>query len=318
MKSEKLVNLKIQLLRATVLRRLKQYNILIIISCAVVINSCTSERSNAIDVFLIGGQSNATGQGYMKNIPTTFKIDTTVLFYYSKWLGGHGQPMTWQPLCQASETPDKFGVELSLGSKLQQLYPDRKCAIIKHALSGSNLYEQWHPGENNQDTLHFGEEYEKFIHTVQRGIKELKNEGYQPTIRAMFWQQGEADARDIAGIENATHYGSRLKRFIQRVREQLEVENMLFIYGYVIPEPLPRFTGREEVRHAQKMVDQNSGDVLSVNRAFVVHTDDLPLRRDEPDSPLPNDVVHFNTLGILELGERFALRYHQEIRNDFE
>lgn len=33
-----------------------------------------------IDVFLIGGQSNATGQGYVRNIPAAFRVDTTVGF----------------------------------------------------------------------------------------------------------------------------------------------------------------------------------------------------------------------------------------------
>ena len=70
-----------------------------------------------IDVFLIGGQSNATGQGYVRNIPAAFRVDTTVRFYYSRFLNkgeGGGQ---WMALCQASETKDKFGVELSLGTK---------------------------------------------------------------------------------------------------------------------------------------------------------------------------------------------------------
>ena len=40
-----------------------------------------SLSAQEVDVFLIGGQSNATGQGYVRNIPATFKVDTTVWFY---------------------------------------------------------------------------------------------------------------------------------------------------------------------------------------------------------------------------------------------
>jgi len=36
-----------------------------------------------IDVYLIGGQSNATGQGYMRSLPSVFKIDARVLFFHS-------------------------------------------------------------------------------------------------------------------------------------------------------------------------------------------------------------------------------------------
>ena len=157
-----------------------------------------SQKKKVVDVYLIGGQSNATGQGYMKNIPAAFELDTSVQFFYSQYLGGGGVPMQWGALCQASETPDKFGVELSMGTKLKELNPGREIALIKHALSGSNLYEQWAPGMNKKDTANFGPEFRKFIQTAERGLMELKAKGYEPRIKAMVWQQGEADARDIA------------------------------------------------------------------------------------------------------------------------
>ena len=270
-----------------------------------------SAQKKPLDVYLIGGQSNATGQGYMVNIPEEFSIDSTVMFFYSDGLGGGGVAMQWGPLCQASETPDKFGVELSMGSALKKQYPGQDIALIKHALSGSNLYSQWNPGNNNKDELSFGPEYGKFIHTVEEAIKGLKSFGYEPTIRAMVWQQGEGDARDIAGMENSNNYGKNLRHFIQRVREQFSSPDMLFIYGYVIPVPLERFTGREEVRSSQKNVDQGSGHPLALKGAFVVETDDLPLRCDEPNSPYPSDSVHFNTYGIIELGFRFARKIHK-------
>jgi len=270
-------------------------------------------QKRSIDVYLIGGQSNATGQGYMVNIPEDFTIDTTVLFFYSDGLGGGGVSMQWGPLCQASETADKFGVELSMGTVLKKQNPKQEIALIKHALSGSNLYAQWNPGNNSKDELNFGPEYSKFVHTCEEALKGLRAGGYVPTIRAMVWQQGEGDARDIAGMENSYNYGNNLRHFIKRVREQFSSPDMLFVYGYVIPVPLERFTGREEVRTAQKNLDQDSGHPLALRGAFVVETDNLPLRKDEPNSPYPNDRVHFNTYGILELGNRFANKIRDTI-----
>ncbi|MGC9355792.1 MAG: hypothetical protein ACP5D9_18240, partial [Mariniphaga sp.] len=46
------------------------------------------QTKKEIDVYLIGGQSNATGQGYMKNIPDDFEIDKSVHFFYSQYLEG--------------------------------------------------------------------------------------------------------------------------------------------------------------------------------------------------------------------------------------
>lgn len=273
-----------------------------------------SFSQKVIDVYLIGGQSNATGQGYMRNLPSDFKIDDSVHFFYSTELGGGGTAMEWGPLCQASETSDKFGVELSMGTSLKQLNPSREIAVIKHALSGSSLYHQWAPGKNRNDAENFGPEFKKFLHTVETGLKALEDKGYKPKIKAMVWQQGEADALEGAGRNNSRNYGLNLHHFIKRIRKQLHSPKMLFVYGYVIPVHLERFTGREEVREAQKNIDQHSGHQLALKRAFVVETDDLPLRCNEPDSPFPDDNVHFNTFGVLELGERFAKKIMQEIK----
>jgi hypothetical protein len=267
-------------------------------------------QPNEIDVYLIGGQSNATGQGYIANIPTDFTVDTSVLIFHSHLLKGK-EPYTWHPLYQASETPDKFGVELSLGSRLQARYPDRKIALIKHAYSGSNLYEDWAPGKSKRDTAHFGKQFRYFIRTVEDGLAQLKARGYSPTVKGMVWQQGEGDARDIAGLIHSENYGRNLKHFIKRVRQHFGGKRMPFIYGYVIPVPLDRFTGREEVRDGQTQVAEKAGGKLSVKNAFVIATDDLPLRNEEPNSPHPNDQVHFNTFGILALGVRFADKIYE-------
>ena len=64
----------------------------------------------------------------------------------------------------------------------------------------------------------------------------------------MVWQQGEGDARDIAGIKNALSYGANLNNLIKRIRADLEAPGLAFIYGSVLPVPAPaRFPGREEV-----------------------------------------------------------------------
>ncbi|MAX24031.1 MAG: hypothetical protein CMJ19_05950 [Phycisphaeraceae bacterium] len=268
-------------------------------------------QKKSIDVYLIGGQSNATGQGYIANLPEGFMINQQVLLFHSDLLEG-GVPYKWQPLCPASEDSQKFGVELSLGNTLQEFYPTKKIALIKHAYSGSSLYKDWNPGNDSNDSLNFGKQFKFFLKTVNKGLTLLREQGYVPEVKAMFWQQGEKDARDNAGIENSKIYGNNLNHFIHRVRAQFEAESMLFLYGYVLPVPLERYIGREEVRHAQSKVDQNSGHRLAVENAFVIETDDLPLRFDEPNSPFPDDKVHFNTYGILELGKRFAEKYIKE------
>lgn len=266
--------------------------------------SAQGNSSQIIDVFLIGGQSNATGQGYVRNIPKSFEVDTTVMFYYSRYLNGGKGGDCWRPLCQASESKDKFGVELSLGTCLHKQYPNRNIALIKHALSGSNLYEQWNPGNRAGEAQ--GEEYAKFIRTVKEGLDKLKKEGYTPKLRAMVWQQGEADARDIAGMDKSRLYGKNLNNFIQQVRIDLDTEDLLFVYGSVMPMAASRFTGRDLVRDAQKEVAEGAGSSLSLPSAIWINADDLQMRRSDYMTPMPEDDVHLGTYGILELGRRFS------------
>jgi hypothetical protein len=256
-----------------------------------------------IDVYLIGGQSNATGQGYLANLPKDVVPDTRVLLFNSgkPHLDSGAEPNTWVPLRQASESPDRFGPELGFGNRIQELMPDRKIALIKHAHSGTNLYGDWDPGKDGSDAEHSGPQYKIFVDTVEAGLKGLRDQGYDPAIRGLIWQQGENDRKGSAAEE----YGTHLAHFIARAREQFHSPDMLFVYGYVLPPPN---TGqqRDLIRKGEKDVDQNSGSPLAVKGAFVVETDDLSQRADDANTRYPADHVHFGTAGTLELGRRMA------------
>lgn len=273
--------------------------------CSLPVFLAPSLHADEINVILIGGQSNATGQGYVNNIPPCFKTDKRILLYYSGSLKGVEPAEQLVPLSPASESPDRFGVELSLGTALQKKFPQKKWVLIKHARSGSNLFQQWNPGQTSQDKQ--GEEYVKLIRTVRNGMEALKKQGYTPVLKAMVWQQGEGDARDIAGIKNSLSYGANLNNLIKRIRADLEAPDLAFIYGSVLPVPAPaRFPGREEVRQGQKDVAEKSRTSLSVNNAVYVPADDLQLRSMDFRTPYPTDTIHLGTHGVLALGERFA------------
>ena len=140
------------------------------------------------------------------------------------------------------------------------------------------------------------------VETVQLGLKGLRAQGYEPTIRGMLWQQGEGDAKKE---KTASDYGKNLARFIARVREQFQAPDVLLIYGYVLPPPNAGHN-RDLVRQGEKDVDPNSGALLAVKGAFVVATDDLSQRADDRNTRYPKDHGHFGTAGMLELGRRMA------------
>lgn len=159
-----------------------------------------TEPARPIDIYLIGGQSNATGQGYMANLPEDFVPDPRVLLFHSgrPHLDSGADPNAWVPLRQASESPDRFGPELGFGNRVQELLPDRKIALIKYAHSGTNLFSQWKPGKDAADREHFGPQFRIFVETVERGPGDLRDRGFDPTLRGMIWQQGESDSKGDA------------------------------------------------------------------------------------------------------------------------
>lgn len=275
-----------------------------LVTLCIAVSAFAAERGKPIDVYLIAGQSNATGQGYMANLPGGFEPNPKVLLFHSgkPHLDSGNEPNVWRPLHQASESPDRFGPELGFGNRLAELRPSTPIALIKHAHSGSNLYKDWAPGKDAADVDHFGPQYKTFVETVEAGLKALRAQGYEPTLRGMIWQQGESDSKTD---QTASDYGKNLAHFIARVREQFQTPDLRFVYGYVLPPPSAG-QNRDLVRQGEKDVAQDSGNGLAVTGAFVVATDDLSQRANDANTRYPSDHVHFGTAGTLELGRRMA------------
>jgi hypothetical protein len=264
-----------------------------------------ARAAEPIEVFLIGGQSNATGQGYVRNLPKDFAPAARVLLFHSgsPHLNCGATPYVWSPLHAASESPDRYGPELGFGTRLAGLMPAKKIALIKHAHSGTNLYAQWAPGRAPNDRAHWGPQFTIFVETVEAGLAGLRDRGFEPVLRGMIWQQGENDAEKAD--EHAADYGKNLAHFIARVRAQLHAPDLVFIYGAVLPPPNAQ-PGRDAVRAGQRDAAQGSASPLATTGAWLVATDDLDHRATDPGTRYPNDHLHFGSAGTLELGRRMA------------
>ena len=111
-------------------------------------------KKDSIKVFYLGGQSNMEGFGYVKNLPDSLNKKAKGVFIYQgnpvvdndasgglgKWdllQPGHGSGFSSDG--KTNKLSDRFGVELSLAKKLQELYPHQKLAFIKYARNGSSI-----------------------------------------------------------------------------------------------------------------------------------------------------------------------------------
>jgi len=115
-------------------------------------------------------------------------------------------------------------------------------------------------------------------------------------IGAVFWMQGESDARypDVAA-----EYLDNLTTLIGAFRDDLQNTELLFLMGRANPSP-ERYTELAVVQRAQ----QRTADELAAVR--VIDTEELSKR---------DDGVHYDTAGLLDLGHRFAAALMAELRN---
>lgn len=249
-------------------------------------------QADIVDVFLLAGQSNAVGRGAVSEVtdPSILQ-DADVMLYHSPGIFSGNPSRTWN-LLRLPGQGATFGPEIGFGNRMVELYPNRRIAIIKHAVDGTSLANDWHPGRNDADSGNFGPQFQTFINTVVSGRHALTVQGHTPVIRGMLWVQGERDARSY-GLE----YAQNLSHLIRRVREQLDTPDMAFVHAQVLPLALSGWDFRDEVRQAQLDVDMDSGSPYATDGARMVSTEGVRLNSDN---------LHYSAAGELELGRRFA------------
>ena len=212
---------------------------------------CVAEH---YDIYLLAGQSNMDGRGKVADLSESQQkpMEQAIIYYRNPPFTSDG----WQPLKPGYSRPPKFkgklpsptfGIEIGFAHAMVKSQPNIKLAVIKGSKGGTNLRSDWKPGEKG-DKESQGPQYQDFIKTIQLATAELTKRGDTYTIRGLLWHQGESDAR------RAEPYSSRLEKFIERVREDIEVPALPVVVGEVFDNG-----HRDKVREAiQNVAKANS------------------------------------------------------------
>jgi len=227
-------------------------------------------------VFILAGQSNMVGQGDTEELSDDLRrLPPNVLFY----LNGVQTNFAGR---------DRFGPEVTFAHELSSVYPEKTIVLTKFAVGGSSLLA-WAPdwsAESAQVTQNQGQGplYQRLMEYVSSSIS-----GYEQDARlaGVLWMQGERDARFPAAGER---YGANLSAFVERLRNDLNVPDLPFIFGQVDPPP-DRYPASTDVRDAQLAAER------LIPGSKMVSTEGLAKHDDE---------LHYNTEGQLDLGRRFA------------
>lgn len=216
--------------------------------------------SEPLDVYLCAGQSNMAGAAVPEEMPPELLEPQREIWMFS---GNE-----WIPL----QPGKRIGPEISFAVELQKEL-DKPIGIIKHAIGGKNLAEDWNP------------DLPQSLYAQLKQMVDAAGQARDIRVAGLIWMQGESDSRSE---EMARAYATNLENLIRRARRDFGNPDMAFVAGRVNP-PVRRFPFAEMVRTAQAS--------CSVSGYSFVDCDDLPKN---PDN------LHYNTEGLIDLGRRFA------------
>jgi hypothetical protein len=256
---------------------------------------------DAIDVVIVAGQSNAQGWGANAaqlsgaNRSYADAPDPRALLGYRLKnlpdpldnVGSIGQLDTQG--AGFAGNYDGFGPELSLGSDLAAAGPHR-IAVIKYAIGSAGL-QQNYKKLSPTGVAH----YAPMIDHVKAMLGQLTAQGYTPTIRAMFWLQGETDALDTS---HAPLYAANIKQFITDVRSDLAAPDLPFHLTEINPNmpTLKGLAGTTKVNDALLAAAQ-----ADPTRVFFITTRDIKTGF--------ADATHYSADQTIDIGRRWARSY---------
>lgn len=273
-------------------------------------------KKDSIRVFYLGGQSNMEGFGYVKGLPTNLnKISKNVFIYQGnptvdndatgglgKWdllKPGHGSGFSSDG--KENKLSDRFGVELSLAQKLQELYPNQKLAFIKYARNGSSIdsigtsgFGAWEPDFKGGKGMN---QYDYFLKTVNSAmaVKDINGDGIEDVLipSGIIWMQGESDADKTETIAN--QYYSNLKKLMGLMRATFRNNDLPIVIGK-ISDSGDDSDGKVWGFGELVQYSQEKFAITDPNAIIVRSTKEYKY----------TDKYHYDNNGYIDLGKQFA------------
>lgn len=174
-------------------------------------------ENKEIDVYLIAGQSNASGCTNVV-LDNAAALNPNYLYGFNNiWYAGNAGANYMHDVSLGlarvglGENATRMGAEAGMAEALSAYYnPEtgKEAAIIKYAVGGTNLQDyvgglnasdgNWCPPSyfkthNKVNATLSGGLYDKFMKEFDQQWAVLKAMGYNPVVKGLYWMQGEAD-----------------------------------------------------------------------------------------------------------------------------
>ncbi len=291
--------------------------------------SARAESGKTIDVYLIGGQSNAAGYSPKGSLSETFENvyyagqinKTRVDNVYGTNQKGHTDQdnlLTEQKVTSGlGKSANHIGPEYGMAKVLNGLYSlDSPALIFKSAAGGTALrnvtsgesayYGNWYPRSQWQTAVDanrsaMGVQYHNFVENFKIVYNRLTQDGYTVHVKGMAWMQGETD------LGNANSYKKLLPALIDDLRSDLHsitgddaVHDMPFVIGEIATT-----VGSYNNPNVPSFIAAQREIAVAQSNVYAFKTDDLVIV-DSQGNYAAGDEWHFGTADAVMLGERFG------------
>ena len=239
-------------------------------------------------IYISSGQSNAVGCSMVTPLPEKYRgfNKNVIIFVRGECrLGEYGWAYLRDGLGASFGDRDgkgTFGPELLFGYQMAPQDPSQVMAIIKIVWGGTNLGAQWRPPSAGGVTGNLYNDWVKFF----REAKAKLDPAFEPEFAGMLWMQGESDTGDET---MAKDYEKNLTALIKDFRAEIKSPDLPFVLATISKAPAWDKYG-DIVRAAEAKV------AASVPFTATFPTDDYGM----------TDPWHYDTPGMISLGERFA------------
>ena len=283
-------------------------------------DSAQAAETNYIDMYLIGGQSNAAGYssygdvtkqtfGHIlyagetdRQIGTTTTTSNYIRNFSSAVRVGLGAGGTF------------IGPEYGMAGVLNGLYaPDNKAIIFKSAAGGTSLlntntdnsalFGNWLPPserDNYPENTATGVQYDVFMENFTAVYNKLVSQGYTPRVRGMAWMQGEQDRHA------RSQYRTVIQSFIADVRSDLseitgtDLSQMPFVMGEI--SRTFNAYGDRPVNMAFNAMLHEIPDLVPVTSVIESGQFDV----NDATGTVGTDIYHWNGPDMEQVGRMFA------------
>lgn len=288
-----------------------------IYSLLIFVIGCSSESGTTYNLYYLGGQSNMDGYGFVRDLPGDLAVTISDVYIFhgngasddsgidgrglwAQLRPGHG--VGFSADSSGNNYSERFGLELTFASRMKELEPGVRIAIIKYSLGGTSIdaeaarnFGSWDPGYKGGEGIN---QYDHFLATLinAMNIKDIDGDGRPDRLvpSGILWMQGESDG-DV-NEEIALRYYDNLQELMSLIRDALG--------GKDIPVVLGRIS---DSGNDPSGLVWEWGDIIREAQERYAETDPKAGIITATDNYGYSDPWHYNSDGYIDLGRQFAI-----------